>query len=50
MKNVDGVIEKAADTDEVDNSLDPRGKSGAQSNVFNIKINYPPSEEEKKRY
>ena len=29
MKNVDGVIEKAADTDKVDNSLDPREKSGA---------------------
>ena len=31
------------------NELDPTDKSGAMSNVFGVKINFPPSMEEKKR-
>ena len=48
LLNMKDVERKTADTEKVENPLDPRDKSGAASNVFRIKINYPPSEEEKK--
>ena len=51
-KNVDAPLEtekQPIQRDKYKNPLDPTDKSGTISNIFNVRINFPPNEEEKRK-